>query len=98
MQRLHFLFAILALSFFGCSTTLTKDQYFHSLNVEWDGRPWEVEVADEVDRPSPGVVVDFGEQLDAIWEDQDFISASQVMVFIHGGLNTLRKNQENTEV
>ncbi|MEM7168164.1 MAG: hypothetical protein AAF581_22140 [Planctomycetota bacterium] len=68
----------------GCSTTeISPRQYEHSLNVSWDGQPFALV------QKSNGRAVEFDQQLDDIVAKITRTNPQSILIFIHGGMNTI---------
>ncbi len=82
----------------GCGTTkVTDEQYLHSLSVTWDGEPLEIEKAPSATRIPDGNIADFDIQLETILAEIKDKKPARIVVFIHGGLNTLEGALERTQ-
>jgi pimeloyl-ACP methyl ester carboxylesterase len=84
--------AIVALLSSGCTLATTKRVYLHSLTVDGNGDPQHLRVrgldlSDEDQR-------DFRKQVRLMAEDPGFRNAKRFLIYVHGGLNSLRGGLE----
>lgn len=82
----------------GCSAHQVSDsQYLHSLTVGFDGEPFDIEKADGANQVPDGPLDDFDKQLALIEETICATKPKRILIFIHGGLNTLSNGLERTD-
>lgn len=92
-SRRWVLFGLLASAgLVGCSATeISPRQYHHSLNIDWHGQPFPL-----VERET-GRTVTFDQQLDDIVAEIDTSNPESVLIFIHGGMNTIQGGLKRAE-
>ncbi len=82
----------------GCAPIkLESEGRQHALNVQFDGKPWKRATYPEnppISESKHKPVTNFTEQLTEIKNLPDYKNSDQVMIFIHGGLNTLTNNNK----
>jgi len=93
-----FAVALLGLCLFGCTTHRVSDaQYLHSLTVGFAGEPFEILRAKGTSRVPDGPLDDFDQQLALIEEEIGKLQPKRIVVFVHGGMNTLSNGLDRTD-